>query len=110
MVSRITRTVRKLFTRQILVATYLGQTGTGPSFADPEPVMALVAHKVRVVRDRQGAEVVSSAQVFCDPAHESQFAPQSRVTLPGARTADVIDVAVHADHRGRGTVLEAALT
>ena len=99
-----------MFRTRIMVAPFLGETGTGPSWADPSPVMASVAHKVRVVRDRQGVEVVSSSTVFCDPVKEALFAPESKVTLPGNRTAQVIDVAVHRDHRGRDTIVEAVLT
>jgi hypothetical protein len=46
----------------------------------------------RLVRDKNGQEVVSSSFFSCDNTHLSKFTPDTKVTISG-RTAFVIGVA-----------------
>ena len=53
-----------------------------------------VEETIRLVRDKTGAEVVSSARVFIRPEH-APVAVDSEVTLPSGRVAVVLAVAHH---------------
>ncbi|MFB6618225.1 hypothetical protein ACIGFK_07520 [Streptomyces sp. NPDC085524] len=83
-----------LMRHRITVEPYRGETAYGPSYGPPlGDVPALVSEAVRTVRDREGREVTSTAQIICAPGLDCP--PESRITLPGGRTARALAVARH---------------
>ncbi|MEV5673510.1 MULTISPECIES: hypothetical protein [Streptomyces] len=83
-----------LLRHRITVEPYLGDTAYGPRYGPPlEGVPALVAMKVRTVRDREGREVTSTAQVIARP--DLECPAESRITLPDGTTTRAITVARH---------------
>jgi hypothetical protein len=76
----------------VTVETYLGASAYGPRYAAAVPVRGLLERRVRVVRDKDGNEVTSSATLRTDLDRESALVAESRVTLPDGRKAKVIGV------------------
>ena len=78
----------------VTVKTYLGASAYGDRFANPTPpVPCLVEDDVRLVRDADGNEVVSSTTVYADLGKAGLFRPGSLVTTPAGREARVIGLA-----------------
>src|SRR5690625_239131 len=72
----------ELFVHAVTVETCTGHGAYGPIYADPVPdVPCYVEHRTQLVRDRTGAEVVSSTTIYAPPARAGLFTPESRVTL-----------------------------
>ncbi|WP_343242680.1 hypothetical protein [Streptomyces sp. SID8111] len=85
-----------LLRHRISVEPYAGDSAYGPRYGPPvEDVPALVAFRIRVVRDREGREVTSTATIYAGPDLAAQCPPESRITLPDGRTTRVIAVAAH---------------
>ncbi|MFC8584223.1 hypothetical protein ACFUGD_06660 [Streptomyces sp. NPDC057217] len=79
---------------RVTIEPYLGDTAYGPTYGPPVPnVRAMVDESVRLVKDREGREVVSTAQVITDP--HVVCPAESVVTLPTGRRAVVISSAPH---------------
>lgn len=74
------------------VETYLGTGASGDLYSAPVVVPGWLEDKRRIVRDKDGQEVVSSSFFACDTTHLVKFKPDSKVTLP-TRSAFVIGVA-----------------
>lgn len=79
------------YVHAVSVETYQGTGAQGDLYAAPATVPGWLEDKRRLVRDKDGQEVVSPSQFMCDNDHLSKFAPDSRVTLPN-RKAFVIGV------------------
>jgi hypothetical protein len=73
----------------VTVEPYLGQTAVGPKYGDAQSVDCWVEDEIKLVRDADGSQVVSSAQVFGPLEIAAIFPPKSRVTT-STRTAFVI--------------------
>ncbi|KUN96196.1 hypothetical protein [Streptomyces caeruleatus] len=85
---------RWLLRHRIKVEPYLGDSAYGPQYGPPvEDVPALVAETIRTVRDREGREVTSTAQIIAEPGLNCPA--ESRITLPDGRTTRAISVAQH---------------
>ncbi|MBT3157351.1 hypothetical protein KQH42_07315 [Streptomyces sp. CHA1] len=83
-----------LLRHRITVEPYLGDSAYGKQYGPPvEDVPALVAETIKTVRDRQGREVTSTAQIIADPGLDCPA--ESLVSLPDGRTTTVIAVAHH---------------
>ncbi|MBC9714075.1 hypothetical protein H9Y04_16040 [Streptomyces sp. TRM66268-LWL] len=83
-----------LLTHRITIEPYLGDSAYGPQYGPPvEDVPALVAKAIRLVRDREGREVTSTAQIIAAPGLDCPA--ESRITLPDGRTTRAISVAHH---------------
>ncbi|MFF5495764.1 hypothetical protein [Streptomyces aquilus] len=83
-----------LLRHRITVEPYLGDSAYGPQYGPPiEDVPALVAETIRLVRDREGREVTSTAQIIAAPGLDCPA--ESRITLPDGRTTRAISVAHH---------------
>lgn len=83
-----------LLRHRITVEPYLGDSAYGPQYGPPvENVPALVAETIRLVRDREGREVTSTAQIIAAPGLDCPA--ESRITLPDGRTTRAISVAHH---------------
>ncbi|MFB8415441.1 hypothetical protein ACFC63_07990 [Streptomyces albidoflavus] len=88
------RVPRYLLRHRITVEPHLGDTAYGPQHGPPvEDVPALVAETIRLVRDRQGREVTSTAQIITDPGLDCPA--ESLITLPDGRTTKAVTVAHH---------------
>ncbi|MEU3917114.1 hypothetical protein [Streptomyces sp. NPDC029004] len=85
---------RYLLRHRITIEPYRGDSAYGPQFGPPvEGVPALVAETVRTVRDREGREVTSTAQIIAAPNLDCPA--ESRITLPNGRTTKAISIAHH---------------
>lgn len=85
---------RWLLRHRITVEPYLGDSAYGPAYGAPvADVPALVAEEIKTVRDREGREVTSTAQIIAEPGLNCP--PESRITLPDGRTTKAISVAQH---------------
>lgn len=89
----MTRVPGWLLRHEVSVEPYLGTSAYGPRYGPAAPVRALVAETVKRVRDRTGAETVSTAQIIAAP---NLVCPTgSRITLPDGRKTTAISVAHH---------------
>jgi hypothetical protein len=79
----------------VTVSTKTGSSGMGALYAAPELVQhVFVDEKRRLVRDKDGAQVVCEATLFDeDMTRLSKYAPDSKVVLPSGRPSTVIGVA-----------------
>ena len=103
----------RLRTHTITVEPRVGVGPSGAVYGAPVLVTCHLEDELQLVRDSTGAEVVSSATVFCDL--DVTIPPESRITIPERanipeRVTTVISVAVH-DTDGRSALehLEVAL-
>lgn len=77
------------FVHEVTLAPLVGSGGYGDVHGPPVPVRCLVEDRTQLVRDRTGAEVVSSATVLAGP-DAPDGPPGSLVTVPSGRVATVI--------------------
>ena len=69
----------------------LGSGSHGPVYGDPVTVSCFVASGTRMVRNPDGDEVVSTAQITAAPGDAEAFPPGARVTLPWGAVTKVIN-------------------
>lgn len=82
---------------EVTVEPYDGNSGArGPRFGAPVAVPCFLEEKRRMVRAKDGTEVVSSATFYCR-LDAVDAVPESRVTLPDGRVTTVL---VQARHEG----------
>lgn len=75
----------------VTVKTYLGASAYGDRYAAPsQPIPCFVEDDVKLVRDTDGNEMVSTTTVYADLAKAALFPPGSLVTTPAGREARVI--------------------
>ena len=90
----VTRVPGRYLRHRIDVEPYVGDSAYGPSYGERvECVPALVAMVRKQTADKDGREVLATAQVIAAP--ELDCPPGSRVTLPDGRTATAISTARH---------------
>lgn len=77
-----------LLRHTVTVERFLGDGPTGPTFGPEDAVRCFVEDGVRLVRDREGREVVSTARVYTTP-DVAEVPAESRVAVAG-RTTHVI--------------------
>ncbi|WP_445396442.1 hypothetical protein ACSMX9_22590 [Streptomyces sp. LE64] len=88
------RVPRWLLRHRITIEPYEGDSAYGPLHGPPVPdVRAAVAEGRRLVRDQEGRQVVSTAQVVLEVG--TVCPPESRITLPSGRVTRVLSVAEH---------------
>lgn len=80
------------YVHSLTVETLTGTGAQGDVYANPVSVPGWLEDKRRLVRDKDGQEVVSSSFFSCDNTHLAKFTPDTKVTIDG-RTAFVIGVA-----------------
>lgn len=68
-----------------------GHTAYGTTYGDPVQVVCFVDEQTRLVRDADGAEVVSTATIYTHPG--TVLPVGTEVTLPSGRDAHVLTVA-----------------
>ncbi|MFH8993258.1 hypothetical protein [Streptomyces sp. NPDC017940] len=90
----MTSVPRWLLRHRITIEPCLGTSAYGkqygPAVAD---VPALVAETVKTVRNKEGREVISTAQIIAEP--DLTCPAESRITLPTGRKTTAISVAHH---------------
>lgn len=88
-----TRGVAQLFVHTVTVETYQGAGAYGDIFAAPvtlaPPNGCLVENARRVVRNKDGIEVVSNTHVYTSAANGALFTTDSRVTTSDGVVARV---------------------
>jgi hypothetical protein len=77
------------FVHEVVLAPLVGSGGYGDVHGPPRLVRCLMEDRTQLVRDRTGAEVVSSTSVFAGP-DAPDGPPGSLVTLPSGRVTTVI--------------------
>ncbi|MFF7234403.1 hypothetical protein [Streptomyces sioyaensis] len=83
-----------LLRHRITVEPYLGDSAYGPTYGPAVAgVPALVVETVRTVRDKEGREVTSTAQIIAAPGLDCPA--ESRITLPDGRSTKALTVARH---------------
>jgi len=80
------------YVHTVSVQTFQGVGAQGDVFAAAVVVPGWLEDKRRIVRNKDGQEVVSSTMFACDITHAAKFTPDSKVAV-GGRTAFVIGVA-----------------
>lgn len=93
---------RSLLTDTVSVQTFLGTGAVGRVLADPVSVKVKADSTRRLVRDSDGAEVVSELTLSVHPEDEARFTPESKLVYNG-RASTVLTVSPES-FRGR-TVL-----
>jgi hypothetical protein len=86
-----------LYVHTVTVETYLGTSGYGADlFAAPVILFGgcLVESARRLVRDKDGNEVISETTLYTSPASLALFAPDSRVTTIDGAQSRVIRAAL----------------
>ena len=86
---------RRLLRDSISVQTYTGQSAYGPVYSTAATKLVKVSMIRQLVRDSDGAEVVSEMTIEAHPDDEAAFVPQSLVTY-ATRTATVLSAAPQA--------------
>jgi hypothetical protein len=82
---------RSLLTDTVSVETYAGTGAVGPILADPVQVRVKADTTRRLVRDADGAEVVSELTLLVHPDDEAKFTPQTKLVWAG-RGSTVLSV------------------
>lgn len=78
----------------ITVATYLGEGGNGPSYADPVDVPCFIDGGTKVTRTATGEQLVVNAPVYAPLTHAGTLLAGSKVTIRG-RDARVLAATVY---------------
>lgn len=71
----------RLLRDSVSVETYSGDGAYGPIYAAAVTVPCKVSSTRQLVRNNVGDEVVSELTLYTDPADETKFTPESRVTF-----------------------------
>lgn len=79
------------YVHTVTVETKTGSGAYGDVYAAPVDVPCWLEPKRRLVRGKDGQEVLSSSFLSCDVVHAAVFTPDTRVTHDG-KTAYVIGV------------------
>ncbi len=87
------------FKQTVTVESYLGNNAYGePQYGTPVQCPAFVQRKIKLVRDRTGREVVSTAQVYLDGS--VNVGVQDRITLPDGNQPVILSVEALPDETG----------
>lgn len=79
----------------VQVETQTGEGAYGDTYAPAESVRCLVDYETQLVRNSDGAEVVSSGRLFTTLDKVGLFRPDSRITLPDGSKTYVLRVGRH---------------
>lgn len=83
-----------LLPHRIVIEPYMGDSAYGPLYGPPvEDVPALVSMTIRTVRNSEGRQVTSTAQIIAEPGLNCPA--ESRLTLPDGRKTRALAVAPH---------------
>jgi hypothetical protein len=85
--------LEEFYVHTVDVETFEGGGSWGESYTPHPGLRCFIDDSRRLVRDGQGAEVVSETTITAPPEYAPLFTPGSRVILPH-RAASVITVAV----------------
>lgn len=84
-----------LLRHEVIVEPYEGDSANGPLYGTPVTVRCFLEEKRRMVRNKEGEQVLSGATFYCRLDAIADAPPQSLVTLPGGRQSEVITQAPH---------------
>jgi hypothetical protein len=73
----------------VTVETYTGPTSTGDGYAAPVDVLGFLDEGLVRVKNSQGEELVEQSRFYAEVADAAKFRPESKVTLPDGRVAQV---------------------
>ncbi|MDJ1136217.1 hypothetical protein [Streptomyces iconiensis] len=82
-----------LLRHRVVIEPYRGDSAYGPTYGTAIEISALVSEKVRTVRDKEGREVTSTAQIIAFP--DLDCPAESRITLPTGRITRALTAAHH---------------
>lgn len=87
------------FNQTVTIESFIGVNAYAePQYDLPVQYPAFVQHKTKLVRDRFGQEVVSTAQVYLDSAVE--IGGQDRITLPDGSQPVILSIEALPDETG----------
>lgn len=84
--------ITEFFVHQVTVETMTGVGAAGDLYSGPQTVDGYLDSKIQLVRALDGEQAVSQSTFYCSVPDAAKFAPDSTVTLPDGRTAQVITV------------------
>jgi hypothetical protein len=87
---------QRLLREQVTVETYAGEGAYGPVYSPPATVACRAEPVRQVVRDADGAEVVSELTLYAEPHNHSVFTAGSRVMF-----MDATSIVLRASLQGR---------
>jgi len=102
------RQLKGLLNHQISVEAFLGVSGTGaPRYGEPVPIPCYITGEIRMVRNLDGDETVSSLTIFLSgtSAQEVGFdnpreGAKRRITLPDGSQPPILAISPYYDRRG----------
>lgn len=97
-----------LLRQTVTLEPYRGESAYGPVYGDPVELRCRIEARRRLVRDRQGREVVADAQAWFAPEAEVTITPESRLTWAG-RTYTVLEARPMPGPNGRTHHVEVML-
>jgi len=87
------------FNQTVTIEPFTGVNTYGePQYGDSVQYSAFVQRKTKLVRDRMGQEVVSSAQVYLDGSVDVSI--QDRITLPDGSQPVILSIEALPDETG----------
>lgn len=92
----------------VSVETFAGDTGVGPTYADAASVTCNADTGRKLVRDREGNEVISELTLHVPYSDEAKFTPESKVTY-SSRISRVI-IASTKTYKGTVAYVEVSCT
>jgi formylmethanofuran dehydrogenase subunit D len=85
--------ITDFYVHTVTVQTRLGIGASGGDvYAAAQTAAGFLDGKTQLVRSTDGEQVVSASQFYCSLIDAAKFTPDSKVTLPDGRTAQVIIV------------------
>ena len=96
-----------LLRHQVFVRPQVGEGATGDVYGGAVPVRCFKDERRRLVRDTQGAEVVSEVTLYCRLRYADVFTTDAEVTLEDGRKVHVMQAGRRDDnHLGAWQHLE----
>lgn len=76
------RIPKRLLPSKVVIRKYLGRTSLGDTYADPVEMPARIKYENKMIRDSQGAEVVSGSRLMLGAEALDVAVIGSKVELP----------------------------
>lgn len=87
--------ISRWFVHEGVIETFEGGGAYGDSYAAPITDKGLLASTVKLVRDVNGQQVVSSSTWYTSLTNAANYTPDSKFTDPNGRVSHVIGVNVN---------------
>jgi len=113
----VDKQLERMLNHQISVEQYEHTDGRGTKkYSDPTVVPCYITGNVRMIRDMQGDEVVSSLSIFLSGTDAQQVglddtgaAHRLRITLPDGRQPPILNLHPYYSYRGHLDYVEVSL-